>query len=210
MRNGTLIATTSSTSYVASGLSASTAYSFTVNAFDAAGNTSAASSPVSVTTSAAAGGGGGGGAIDSSRWYTVTNVNSHKCVDAANGGTANGTAVQQWTCFAGNANQQWQFQPTDSGFYKVVTRNAPALGWDVTGGPGATGNGVKIQLWTYGGGTNEQWKPVVHADGSYAFNPRNNTSECLDVTDVSTADGARLQQWACTGSANQSFTLSAQ
>jgi glucosylceramidase len=66
--------------------------------------------------------------------------------DATNGGTSNGAAVQQWTCYSGNTNQEWQFQPTSGGYYEVVTRNAPALGWDVTGGPGATGNGVPIQL----------------------------------------------------------------
>src|ERR1022692_2390808 len=129
--------------------------------------------------------------------------------DATNGGTSNGTAVQQWTCYSGNTNQEWQFQPTSGGYYEVVIRNAPALGWDVTGGPGATGNGVPIQLWTYGGGTNQQWMPVQHADGSYSFTPRNNTSECLDVTNGSTADGAGLAQWSCTGGSNQSFTLNA-
>ena len=30
------------------------------------------------------------------------NANSGKCVDATNGGTANGTTVQQWTCASGN------------------------------------------------------------------------------------------------------------
>lgn len=69
-------------------------------------------------------------------------------------------------------------------------RAAPALGWDVTGGASAMGNGVPIQLWTYGGGTNQHWRPVQHADGSYSFTPRNNSSECLNVTNVSTADGA--------------------
>ncbi|WP_433040671.1 RICIN domain-containing protein [Dactylosporangium sp. CS-033363] len=201
-RNGTQIATTASTSYTATGLSASTAYSFTVRAFDAAGNVSAASNTVNVTTS-----GTGGGGIDPARWYSVVNANSSKCLDAANGGTGNGTALQQWTCYAGNNNQQWQFQPTDGGYYKVVTRNATSLGWDVAGGAGATGNGAQIQLWTYSGGTNQQWKPVQNADGSYHFTPRNNPNNCLDVTNVSTSDGARLQQWSCTGGAAQQFTV---
>jgi len=205
-RNGSQIATTGATSYTDSGLAPATSYSYTVKAYDAAGNVSAASNTAAVTTS----GSGGGGGISSSTWYQVVNANSGKCVDATNGGTGNGTAVQQWTCGSGNTNQEWQFQPTSGGYYEVVTRNAPALGWDVTGGAGATGNGVPIQLWTYGGGTNQQWLPVQHAGGSYSFSPRSNTSECLDVTNVSTADGARLQQWACTGGANQSFTLTAQ
>jgi hypothetical protein len=53
-RGGTKIATASTNSYSDSGLSASTAYSYTVSAYDAAGNTSAQSSSVSATTQAAA------------------------------------------------------------------------------------------------------------------------------------------------------------
>jgi len=49
-RNGSLLASTASTSYNVSGLSASTTYSFYVKAKDAAGNVSAASNTVSVTT----------------------------------------------------------------------------------------------------------------------------------------------------------------
>jgi glucosylceramidase len=159
--------------------------------------------------------GGGGGTtpptgIDSSKWYSIANTNSNKCLAGAGGATANGTALQQSTCAAGNTGQEWQFQPTDSGFYKVVARNATTQAWNVTGGAGATGNGVKVQLWAYGGGTNEQWQAVAHSDGTYSFSPRNNTGNCLDVTDVSTADGALLQQWACSGGAAQSFRLTAQ
>jgi chitodextrinase len=57
-RGSTLAGSTSATTFTVSGLAASTAYSFTVKARDAAGNTSAASSSVSVTTSASGTGGG--------------------------------------------------------------------------------------------------------------------------------------------------------
>ncbi|WP_204041614.1 RICIN domain-containing protein, partial [Acrocarpospora phusangensis] len=90
-----------------------------------------------------------GGPIDTGAWYQVVNVNSGKCVDAAGWGTGNGTAVQQWTCGSAQNNQQWQFRPTSDGFYQVVGRNAPAQVWDVSGGAGATGDGVKIQTWVY-------------------------------------------------------------
>src|SRR5213082_916737 len=52
-RDGTQIATTSATSFPNTGLSPSTTYSYTVAAFDAAGNLSAQSSPASATTPAA-------------------------------------------------------------------------------------------------------------------------------------------------------------
>ncbi|WP_043433567.1 fibronectin type III domain-containing protein, partial [Cystobacter fuscus] len=54
-RNGSLAGSSTSTSYTVGGLSASTAYSFSVKAKDAAGNVSAASSTLSVTTSASGG-----------------------------------------------------------------------------------------------------------------------------------------------------------
>ena len=49
-RNGTPVATSAATSYVDTGLQASTTYTFTVSAFDAAGNTSALTAPVQATT----------------------------------------------------------------------------------------------------------------------------------------------------------------
>ena len=51
-KDGVLLGTTSTTSYAVTGLTASTTYSFTVKAKDAAGNVSVASNAVSVTTSA--------------------------------------------------------------------------------------------------------------------------------------------------------------
>ncbi len=60
-RGSAKVGSTTTTSYTDSGLSASTAYSYTVKAKDAAGNVSAASSALSVTTSA--GGGTGTGSL---------------------------------------------------------------------------------------------------------------------------------------------------
>jgi len=49
-RNGAPVGTSAITSYSDTGLEASTTYSYTVSAYDAAGNVSGASSPVSATT----------------------------------------------------------------------------------------------------------------------------------------------------------------
>jgi hypothetical protein len=53
LRNGTVVGTATGTTYTASGLSASTAYTFAVRAYDAAGNRSASSASVTVTTASA-------------------------------------------------------------------------------------------------------------------------------------------------------------
>jgi chitodextrinase len=59
-RNGAAPVAVTGTSYTATGLTASTSYSFQVRAKDAAGNTSAYSAAVSGSTGAAGSGGGGG------------------------------------------------------------------------------------------------------------------------------------------------------
>jgi hypothetical protein len=60
-RNGVQIASVAGTSFADSGLTAATAYAYTVSAYDAAGNTSAQSASVSATTSSSGGNGGLGG-----------------------------------------------------------------------------------------------------------------------------------------------------
>jgi chitinase len=69
LRNGTSIGTASGTSFAVSGLAASTSYSFTVEATDAAG-TSAASSAVNVTTQSGGSGGTCATAWSSTQVYT--------------------------------------------------------------------------------------------------------------------------------------------
>lgn len=148
------------------------------------------------------------GSINSGAWYTVMNQNSGSCVDDKDWGTSNGSAVQQWACGGGQNNQEWQFTPTDSGYYTVTSRQA-GLVWDVTGGAGATSSGVPIQIWSYGGGSNQQWMPVALGNGTYRFIARN-SGLCLDVPSASTANGVQLQQYTCNGTGAQSFVLTQQ
>jgi beta-glucanase (GH16 family) len=150
------------------------------------------------------------GGISPTTWYTVQNLNSALCADQTSGSTANGTRVQQWFC-QGGLNQQWQFRPTDNGYYNVVPRTASYLTWDVTGGEAATGNGVKVQVWSFGGngGRNQQWRPEWLGGGRWRFRARH-SGRCLDVPGASTAAGVQLQQWDCNGTGAQSFLLTPQ
>jgi endoglucanase len=143
--------------------------------------------------------------ISTTTWYQVIARHSNKCVDASGAGTANGTAVQQWLC-NNTLAQQWQFQATSGGYYRVNTRNNVAQSWDVSGV--STADGALIQLWAYGGGNNQQWLPVAETGGFYHFTARHD-AKCLDVVGgtAATGDGVRLEQWTCTGALNQSFSL---
>ncbi|MFC1431924.1 glycoside hydrolase family 6 protein [Streptacidiphilus sp. N1-3] len=126
-RGSTKVATvTSGTTYTDTGLTASTAYSYTVTAQDAAGNVSAASAAVTGTTASSGGGTGSSGCTAvysiSSDWGAGFNAN----VTVTNTGTA---ATQSWKVtwtWAGNQaiSNMWNASYTQSG--KAVTANNAA------------------------------------------------------------------------------------
>lgn len=148
--------------------------------------------------------GGVNSSVNSNAWYNVVNQNSGACVDAAGFGTANGTVVQQWACGNQQSNQEWQFQPTDSGFYKVVSRGASTEAWNAANF--GTGNNTPIQLWQFGGGTNEQWQPIPFGNGTFKLVGRG-SGRCLDVPGASAANGVQLQLFDCNGTGAQAWKL---
>jgi glucosylceramidase len=131
-------------------------------------------------------GGGGGGTAG-----TITGLGG-KCVDVAGANSADGTAVQLYTC-NGSTAQQWT-RPGDG----TIRSLGKCL--DVTSA--ATTDGAKVQLYTCNGSAAQQW---TYTTGHDIVNPQAN--KCLDVSDNNSADGARLQIWTCTGAANQKWTM---
>jgi hypothetical protein len=149
------------------------------------------------------GGGPGDPPISPTSWYSVVNRTSAKCVDARSSGTANGTAIQQYTCNNTFA-QQFQFQPTSGGYVRINNRNNPAQVLDVSNV--STADNAPVHLWAYGGGNNQQWQAVSEGGGYYHFVSRH-SGKCLDVPGASTANSVQLVQYTCNGSGAQSFRL---
>ncbi|MEY9858849.1 hypothetical protein ABH935_004472 [Catenulispora sp. GAS73] len=147
--------------------------------------------------------------IDSSAWYEVVNQNSGLCASAANGGTADGTAVQQAAC-TGASSQLWQFVSVASGEYEVLNQNAQSGGesWNITGGVTATAAGALLQTWQYGGtsNTNELFAANLQSNGDYTF-VADNSKLCVDTPGASTASGTQLDQNTCNGTGAQAFSL---
>jgi hypothetical protein len=123
---------------------------------------------------------------------TITGIGG-KCVDVAGASSANGTAVQLYTC-NGTGAQQWTVG-TDG------TLRALGKCMDVTGA--GTANGTTVQLYDCNGTAAQRWT----ASGGTLVNA--GSGKCLDATGQSSADGTRLQIWTCTGGTNQRWTLPA-
>jgi hypothetical protein len=169
-----------------------------INWFTFSGSVTPTPTPVATPTPTATPGG-----ISTTAWYSLVNRNSAKCVDARAAATANGTAIQQYTCNNSNA-QQFQFGNASAGYYKIGNRSAVNQVLDVTGV--STADGALIQLWLYGSGRNQQWQAVSEGSGYYHFVSLN-SGKCLDVPAASTADSVQLDQYTCNGTAAQSFSL---
>ncbi|NCT90458.1 carbohydrate-binding protein [Cellulomonas sp. APG4] len=114
-----------------------------------------------------------------------------KCLDAAGGSAADGTAVQLWDC-AGVPAMQWD---RDAGRLTVL-----GTCLDLEGG--GTANGTLVHLWSCHTGASQQWEHTP--DGQYR-NPA--SGRCLDVVQGLSANGTRLHLWDCHGGVSQRWSL---
>ncbi|MBW6438801.1 ThuA domain-containing protein [Actinoplanes hulinensis] len=116
-----------------------------------------------------------------------------KCLDVSNGGSADGTKIQLWTC-NGSGAQNWQV----SGQVWRNPQSNKCL--DVSGG--GTANGTRVQLWTCNGSGAQNWAAQA---GGTVRNPQ--SGRCLDVSQNSSADGQQIHLWDCHTGANQQWRL---
>ncbi|MGW8765182.1 ricin-type beta-trefoil lectin domain protein [Streptomyces sp. NPDC055815] len=115
-----------------------------------------------------------------------------KCLDVAGAATADGTAVQLYTC-NGTAAQRWTL---------AADGTVRALGKCLDVSTGGTADGTKVQLYGCNGTGAQRWS--YNASTHDVVNTA--AGKCLDVTGNTSADGTRTQIWSCTGAANQKWT----
>ncbi|MFE6870741.1 ricin-type beta-trefoil lectin domain protein [Kitasatospora sp. NPDC057692] len=115
------------------------------------------------------------------------------CMDVAGGRTADGTAVQTWSC-NGTGAQRWT-RPTDGTLRSLGKCAAPV---------GAPGSGTKIAMTTCNGSSGQRWQDggngaIVHTDSGL----------CLEIPGWNQNRGTQLGLWSCYPNPNHRWTATA-
>lgn len=134
-------------------------------------------------------------------YVQLVSRHSGRCADVVNGDRLQGAELIQYACGSGQ-NQQWQLRAVSGGAHQLVARHS---GLCAAPGGGASGNTVvqrpcstdPAQLWR------------TKSAAGYTTLVSEASGRCLDVSDSSSADGARLLAWTCSGAAHQQWTLRA-
>jgi len=91
--------------------------------------------------------------------FNIKNRNSNKSLDVYMGGLNNGDLVQQYGYGGGN-NQKWEVFEVRPGVFRItsyhtiVAANPKSLDIDLNR---IKNDGVQVQQWQYGGGSNQEW-----------------------------------------------------
>ena len=138
-------------------------------------------------------------------WVNLISKNSGKCLDVTGGpsATESGVSLQQWTC-VGGTNQEFELMPVTGG-YKMTARHS-SLQVEIRGGPTAKVNGTLIEQGHYAGLSSQIWTVKQTSEGYYSISSIS-SGACLDVRAVSKLNGAPIQQWSCSGGANQQWSF---
>ena len=135
-------------------------------------------------------------------YYVVVNRRSNKVMETTSGGTANGTAFDQWG-YSGSNSQKWTIAHQGNGQYKI-TGLASGRVMDVSGV--STANGAQIQLWDWLNGNNQKWTVTPAGDGSFKLTAVH-SGKVADVSGGSTANGAKVHQWDYLKGDNQEWRM---
>ncbi|BBH68403.1 alpha-N-arabinofuranosidase [Actinoplanes sp. OR16] len=139
--------------------------------------------------------------IDTTASYVLVNRNSGKALDLYNLATNDGARITQWTR-NDQAQQQWQFVSSGSGYYRLKSKHSGKV-LDVYNL--STADGGSIVQWTDNNTTNQQFS-VQDIDGYIQLINRN-SGKAVEVQGASTADGANIVQYADWNGANQQWQL---
>ncbi|HEX6638833.1 MAG TPA: cellulase family glycosylhydrolase, partial [Steroidobacteraceae bacterium] len=132
--------------------------------------------------------GSGGGGIVADGTYRIVARHSGKVVDVQGTATADGSNVHQWGYYGGNS-QRWTLTHLGNNVYRIIgVGSGKALEVAST----STANGTNVDIRSYTGANNQKWTISATSGGYYRLTPVSSSGSALDVSGVSSADGANI------------------
>ncbi|MEU4448849.1 RICIN domain-containing protein [Actinosynnema sp. NPDC050801] len=136
---------------------------------------------------------------DGSFQSTAVAQHSQQCLTNPNRSTADGTQQRQSTCGTGD-EQRWSFAPVAglADTYRVVNQQSGKC-LDVNAA--STADGAAVIQWACNSGANQQFtlRKVTYAGNDPDDHQlvARHSGKCVDVSGISTAQGALVHQWTC-------------
>lgn len=142
--------------------------------------------------------------------FYLKNANSGQYLDLAYGTDSNGTNIHQWK-YKGSKNQQWKFvrvgSVSDGGLYKIVSVNSSSSRV-VDINHGGSSNNTNVSLYSYNGGSNQQFALSRTSTGAYKILSKcSNYKSALTVKSASCSQGGNVIQYQYNGSHNDEWFL---
>jgi hypothetical protein len=131
----------------------------------------------------------------------IHNLNSAKCLGISASSLANGGKAIQWTCLAGEDDQQWQLEQFGStSDWKIRNLNS---GKCLAIPAGSLANGTQAVQWTCSPSEDDQRWQLFYDTEKDALVFRNyNSGKCLGISASSMANGGKAIQWICLSDEN--------
>lgn len=140
--------------------------------------------------------------------YMLKNVNSGLYMEVSEENASNSANVQQWTLNDAQKHNSWKAVSAGNGYYYLYSQlgDGDTFVLDVSGKK--TEDGTNVEIYTYKGGDNQQFRFEKNDDGSYTvFTKISGDASCVEVTGKSTESGGNIQQWTANGGNNQKWIL---
>ena len=145
--------------------------------------------------------------LDTTKKFTIKNVNSGLYLGLATGEIASGLDVVQ-----GSTEISWSFvavvvqSDADNGYYYIHLAKDSALVLNLSSG--SKDNGANIELWKNVANASQQFKFVQNEDNTYSITTKNTKDKsCLGIGAGSKEENTSVIQWACDGTDNQKWAL---
>ncbi|RZJ52098.1 MAG: T9SS type A sorting domain-containing protein [Flavobacterium sp.] len=145
--------------------------------------------------------------LEADGFYRLTHKGTNQCLDVSQNSNAQGANVQQWLESNTDA-QRWKIELMSDGYCKLTHKGTTQV-LDVDNN--SSQPGANVQQWSDLGTDAQRWKmdlievPII-SGGTYKLTHKG-TTQCLDVKDGSTQQGANVQQYTSNESDAQRWVI---